>query len=129
MTVMATPTHGLTEDDAPTTASIPTDRILPIKPAVVTATNDFRNPIFFSHCLCADYVHAGLKDSFGCPMACSSELHVTKNEIVAYFIIPSMVLIPVDSEGKPMQEQVIRSILQELDRAKTKKDWSIPYHH
>ena len=56
-------------------------------------------------------------------------LHVAENEIVAYFIIPSMVLIPVDSEGKPMQELVIRSILQELDGAKQKKDWSMPYHH
>jgi hypothetical protein len=39
-----------------------------------------------------------------------------------------MVLIPVDSEGKPMQELVIRSILQELERTKQKKDWSMPYH-
>ena len=39
-----------------------------------------------------------------------------------------MVMIPVDSEGKPMQELVVRSIIQELDKAKRKKDWSIPYH-
>jgi len=38
-----------------------------------------------------------------------------------------MVMIPVDSEGKPMQELVVRSILQELGKAK-KKDWSMPYH-
>jgi hypothetical protein len=39
-----------------------------------------------------------------------------------------MVLIPVDSEGKPMEQFVVRSILQELERAKRKRDWSIPYH-
>ena len=57
-----------------------------------------------------------------------SWLHAAENEIVAYPIIPSMVLIPVDSEGRPMQEMVIRSILQEVGRAKRKKDWSMPYH-
>ena len=55
-------------------------------------------------------------------------LHAAENEIVAYLIIPSMVMIPVDSEGKPMQDIVVRSILQELDRAKRRKDWSVPYH-
>jgi hypothetical protein len=39
-----------------------------------------------------------------------------------------VVLIPVDSEGKPMQELVVRGILQELDKAKRMRDWSIPYH-
>ena len=39
-----------------------------------------------------------------------------------------MVMIPIDSEGKPMQEQVISSILREVDRAKLKRDWSMPYH-
>jgi hypothetical protein len=37
-----------------------------------------------------------------------------------------VVLIPVDSEGKLMQELVVRSILQELDGAKQKKDWKDP---
>jgi hypothetical protein len=39
-----------------------------------------------------------------------------------------MVMIPVDSEGKPMQELVVRSILRELGKVKRKKDWSMPYH-
>jgi len=39
-----------------------------------------------------------------------------------------VVMVPVDSEGKPMQELVIRDIPKELDRARGKKDWSIPYH-
>jgi hypothetical protein len=55
-------------------------------------------------------------------------LHAAEKEIVTHSLIPSMVLIPVDSEGKPMQELVIRSILQELERTKQKKDWSMPYH-
>jgi hypothetical protein len=55
-------------------------------------------------------------------------LHVAETEIVACHIIPSMVLIPVDGEGKPMQELVIRSILEELDKTKKERDWSIPYH-
>jgi hypothetical protein len=33
-----------------------------------------------------------------------------------------MVTIPIDSEGKPMKELVVRSILQELDEAKRKRD-------
>ena len=56
------------------------------------------------------------------------KLHVAESEMVAFSFIQSMVLIPVDSEGKPMQELVIRSILQELSKAKRKKDWSVPYH-
>jgi len=39
-----------------------------------------------------------------------------------------MVLIPLDSEGKPMQELVVRSILQELEKVKRKRDWRMPYH-
>jgi hypothetical protein len=39
-----------------------------------------------------------------------------------------MVLIPVDSEGRPMQELVVRSILLEVEKVKRKRDWSIPYH-
>jgi len=56
-------------------------------------------------------------------------LHASEKEIVTHSLIPSMVLIPVDSEGKPMQELVICSILQELERTKQRKDWSVPYHH
>jgi len=39
-----------------------------------------------------------------------------------------MVMIPVDSEGRPVQEFVVRGILQELETAKAKRDWSMPYH-
>ena len=39
-----------------------------------------------------------------------------------------MVMIPVDSEGKPMQELVVRCILQELAKVKQKRDWRMPYH-
>jgi hypothetical protein len=39
-----------------------------------------------------------------------------------------MVMIPVDSEGKPMKVLVVRGILQELDRAKRRRDWNMPYH-
>jgi hypothetical protein len=55
-------------------------------------------------------------------------LHVAENEIVTYPIIPSVVMIPVDSEGKPMQELVVLNILQELEEAKRQRDWSMPYH-
>ena len=55
-------------------------------------------------------------------------LHAAESEIIAYPLTPFMVMIPVDSEGKPMQELVIRSILQELYKAKRKKDGSMPYH-
>jgi hypothetical protein len=55
-------------------------------------------------------------------------LHVAESEIIAHSLIPSMVMIPVDSEGKPMQESVVRSILQVLDKASRKKDWNMPYH-
>ena len=55
-------------------------------------------------------------------------LQAAESEIISHSLIPLMVLIPVDSEGKPMQELVVRSILQELEKAKTKKDWSMPYH-
>ena len=44
------------------------------------------------------------------------KLHAAESEIVAYSFIPSMVLIPVDSEGKPMQELVVRNILKNLTR-------------
>ena len=57
-----------------------------------------------------------------------SLLHVAEIEIIAHSLTPSMVMIPVDSEGRPMQELVVRSILQELDKVKRKKDWSMPYH-
>lgn len=55
-------------------------------------------------------------------------LHAAESEIVAHTLIPSTVIIPVDGEGKPMQELVVRSILQELDEMKQKKDWNMPYH-
>ena len=55
-------------------------------------------------------------------------LHVAESEIIAHSLIPSMVMIPVDSEGKPMQESVVRSIHQVLDKASRKKDWNMPYH-
>jgi len=55
-------------------------------------------------------------------------LHAVENEIITCSMIPFVVLIPVDSEGKPMEEFVVRSILKELERAKRKRDWSIPYH-
>jgi vacuolar-type H+-ATPase subunit F/Vma7 len=51
-----------------------------------------------------------------------------ESEIIHYSLTPAVVLIPVDSEGKPMRELVFRSILQELDKANRKKDWSVPYH-
>jgi hypothetical protein len=55
-------------------------------------------------------------------------LYAVENEIITYSMIPFVVLIPVDSEGKPMEEFVVRSILKELERAKRKRDWSMPYH-
>jgi len=55
-------------------------------------------------------------------------LHAVENEIITYSLAPTMVMIPVDSEGKPIQDLVVRSILQELERAKRRRDWNIPYH-
>jgi hypothetical protein len=40
------------------------------------------------------------------------QLHVAENEIISHLLIPSMVLIPVDSESKAMLELVVRSFLQ-----------------
>lgn len=55
-------------------------------------------------------------------------LHAAEKEIIAYSLTPTVVLIPVDSEGKPMQELVIRSIVKDLDATRRKRDWSMPYH-
>lgn len=43
-------------------------------------------------------------------------------------LTPTVVLVPVDRQGKPMQDLVVRSKQQELDRAIRKKDWRMPYH-
>jgi hypothetical protein len=55
-------------------------------------------------------------------------LHAAESEISPDSLTHTVVLIPVDSEGRPMQELVVRGILQELDKARRKKDWSMPYH-
>ncbi len=61
-------------------------------------------------------------------MSPAAELHVAESEIVSSSLMSSRVLVPVDSDGGPMKEFVIREILNELDRAKKRKDWSVPYH-
>jgi hypothetical protein len=56
------------------------------------------------------------------------KLHVAEREMVTHSLIPPMVLVPVDSEGKPVEELLVRSILYEHDKARPKRDWSMPYH-
>jgi hypothetical protein len=63
-----------------------------------------------------------------CLLTSAATQRVAETEITAQSMTPAVVLIPVDSEGKAMQEQVVRSTLRELGRAEQKKDWSMPYH-
>lgn len=36
-------------------------------------------------------------------------LHAAENEIISYSLGPAVVLVPVDSEGKPVRELLVRS--------------------
>jgi len=57
-----------------------------------------------------------------------ARLRAIENEIITYSLTCAVVMIPVDRDGKPIQELVVRSILRELRNMEMKREWSIPYH-